>query len=145
MRAGSGGHTFAIDGGGSMIGRRTFVFLATLAAAGAVAMPASQGATANRRPIVHILSAKAGAVSVTMRFSVCDDSMRPVTMVERDIKYGQAGSVRHLWTVYPKPCGTYEHSWLVAPRFRGTFWVRVWAHDVQLVKSPADVIKVYRQ
>lgn len=127
-----------------MIGRRVLVFVTAFVAAGAVAMPALPGATTNRRPVVHILSAKAGSVSVTLRYSVCDDSMGPVTMVERDIKSGQAGSVRHLWTVHPKPCGTYKHSWLVAPRFRGTFWVRLWAHDLQLVKSPAAVMKVFR-
>lgn len=128
----------------SMTGKRFIALLAALAAGCVLATPASPAASANKRPVVHILSAKAGNVSVTVRFNVCDDSRGAVTMVARNTKYGTNASVRHRFVVYPKPCGVYQHSWLVAPRFKGYFWVTLQAWDPQHSFSELRTMKVWR-
>jgi uncharacterized protein (DUF58 family) len=123
---------------------RSLALLAALAIAGVLATSASPAASLNKRPVVHILSAKAGQVSMTIRFNVCDDSRGAVTMVARNTKYGTNASIRHRWVVYPKPCGVYQQSWLVAPRFKGYFWVTLQAHDPQQSISQLRTMKVWR-
>lgn len=75
-------------------------------------------AKGNRAPTIKYLSLRRVGGRVYARFSVCDDSPKKVTVVERDVMPNRLGYVRH-FSVTPQPCGmTQSRNWMLIPRFR---------------------------
>jgi len=85
----------------------------------------------NHRPSLSILSVRFVGARVYVRFRVCDDSRRNVSITERDVKAGAASYTRHYRTLAPpRPCAALTRSFLPAPRFRhGRYTIRMWARD----------------
>jgi hypothetical protein len=71
---------------------------------------------ANKAPTIKFFSLKRVGNRVYARFSLCDDSSRNVTVVERDVMAGRLGYVRR-FSIAPKPCGTHARNWMLIPRF----------------------------
>jgi hypothetical protein len=93
--------------------------------------PPPTAPSANHRPTVAILSVRFSGARVYVRFRVCDDSNRNVSVIERDSKPGVASYSRTFRTlVAPRPCAALTRSWLPAPRFRhGRYTIRLIARD----------------
>jgi hypothetical protein len=68
----------------------------------------------NRAPTISLLSARKQGVKAYVRFRVCDDSGKNLTVLERDTKRGL--SYRRKFTT--GPCGTYSKSWKLTKYFR---------------------------
>ena len=64
------------------------------------------------------------------RFSLCDDSAKAVTVIERDSMPGRLAYVRR-FSVAPVPCGTHARNWKLIPRFhhQGRFTATLRAVD----------------
>lgn len=71
----------------------------------------------NRAPTITYVSLRRLGHRIYARFSVCDDSPRSVSVVERDIMPGRLGYVRR-FSITPVPCGTHARSWMLIPRFQ---------------------------
>jgi hypothetical protein len=85
----------------------------------------------NHRPTIAILSTRFVGARVYVRFRVCDDSRRNVSITERDSRPGVPSYTRHFRTlVPPRVCSVLTRSWTPAPRFRhGRYTIRLWARD----------------
>jgi hypothetical protein len=85
----------------------------------------------NRRPTIAILSVRFRGARIYVRFRVCDDSRKNLTIIQRDSKPGVASYIRRFATLAPpRPCAALTRSWLPAPRFRdGRHTVTMWARD----------------
>ncbi len=80
----------------------------------------------NRAPTIALLRARLVGQRVYVRFRVCDDSGKALTVVERDTKRGLS-SVRRFTT---GSCGVFARHWLLKPYFRtGRFTVSLRAQD----------------
>jgi hypothetical protein len=86
----------------------------------------------NGRPTLSIVSVRFVGAQVYARFRICDDSVKNVSIIERDSRPGKASFTRRFSTlVPPDPCGVYTRHWLPASRFRGPgrFTVTLTARD----------------
>ena len=74
----------------------------------------------NRRPTIVIISTRFTGATIYVRFRICDDSPRNLTILATDSRPGVASFTRRFTTlVPPRPCGVYTRHWLPVPRFRG--------------------------
>ena len=71
----------------------------------------------NRAPTIKYVSLRRLGHRIYARFSVCDDSSKNVTVIERDGMAGRLGYIRR-FSVSPVPCGTHARSWMLIPRFQ---------------------------
>jgi hypothetical protein len=71
----------------------------------------------NRAPTLAFLSFKVVGSRAFARFSLCDDSAKSVTVVERDTKAHVLTYTRR-YSVVPVPCGSHSKQWIVPVRFR---------------------------
>ena len=79
--------------------------------------PAPLPKAGNYAPTIRYVSLRRLGHRVYARFSVCDDSPKLVTVVERDVMPGRLGYIRR-FAVAPNPCGTHARSWMLIPRFQ---------------------------
>jgi hypothetical protein len=93
--------------------------------------PSPAPSAANHRPTIAILSVRFAGARIYVRFRVCDDSHRNVSIRERDSKPHALSYVRNFRTlVPPRNCAALTRSWLPAPRFRhGRYTVTLTARD----------------
>jgi hypothetical protein len=86
---------------------------------------------ANHRPVITILGVRWAGHRIYVRFRVCDDSRRNVSILERDSKPHVRSYARNFRTlVAPRNCAALTRSWIPAPRFRhGRFTVTLTARD----------------
>jgi hypothetical protein len=95
----------------------------------------------NRAPTLAFISLRRVGARVYARFSVCDDKLGKLTIVERDNKARQLSATRRFSVVRSTSCGTFSRSWIPAPRFRtnGRYVVTLRAVDtsgaLSLLKS----------
>jgi hypothetical protein len=74
----------------------------------------------NDRPTLSIISVRFFGARVYVRFRVCDDGTRNLTILATDSRPGRVSQTRRFTTrVAPNPCGAYTRNWVPAPRFRG--------------------------
>jgi hypothetical protein len=74
----------------------------------------------NKRPTIAILSARFTGRVVYVRFRICDDSRKNVTILATDSRPGVASYTRRFTTlIAPKPCGVYSRHWTPVARFQG--------------------------
>lgn len=74
----------------------------------------------NKRPTLTILSVRFLGAAVYARVRICDDSMKNVTIIEKDSRPGKLSYTRRFTTLAaPSPCGVYTRHWTPAARFRG--------------------------
>jgi hypothetical protein len=74
----------------------------------------------NHRPTLTILSAKFLGAAMYVRFRICDDSAKNLTIIQTDSRPGVAAYTRRFTTlVPPRPCGVYTRHWTPVARFRG--------------------------
>ena len=107
--------------------------------------PAPAPSAANHRPTVAIISARWVGARLYVRFRVCDDSHRNVSIRERDSKRGVPSYTRTFRTlVPPRNCSALTRSWLPAPRFRhGRFTVTLSARDALGLWSPRPASRTF--
>jgi hypothetical protein len=94
----------------------------------------------NKRPTLTILSVRFIGAAVYARVRICDDSMKNVTIIEKDSRPGKLSYTRRFTTlVAPRPCGVYTRHWTPVARFRGpgTFTVTLSARDKSGLTSVA--------
>ena len=113
-------------------------------AATAASLPTSvvapQVAITSDRPTVRILSTRFLGRRIYVRFRICDDDGRNLTVLATDSRPGRVSQTRRFSTrVAPNPCGAYSRSWVPARRFRGgRHTVTLRALDVSgLMSSPS--------
>jgi hypothetical protein len=84
----------------------------------------------NHAPTIHFVGLRRLGGRIYARFSVCDDSAKAVTVIERDSMPGRLGYVRR-FSVAPQPCGTHARNWKLIPRFHhhGRFTASLHAVD----------------
>jgi hypothetical protein len=95
----------------------------------------------NKRPTLAILSVRFIGAAVYARVRICDDSMKNVTIIEKDSRPGKLSYTRRFTTlVAPRPCGVYTRHWTPAARFRGPgrFTVTLSARDKSGFTSAAS-------
>jgi hypothetical protein len=98
-----GGSTNAVSGPTQLIGTN---------------IPAPPPAPAvNKAPTITYVGLRRVGHRIYARFSLCDDSSKNVTVIERDAMPGRLGYVRR-FSVAPLPCGTHARSWMLIPRFQ---------------------------
>jgi hypothetical protein len=74
----------------------------------------------NKRPSIVIVSARFTGPVIYVRFRICDDSRKNVTIIATDSRPGVASYTRRFTTlIAPKPCGVYTRHWAPVARFRG--------------------------
>jgi hypothetical protein len=74
----------------------------------------------NKRPTLTILSARFLGAAVYVRFRICDDSLKNLTIIETDSRPGKLSYTRRFTTlIAPRPCGVYTRHWTPVARFRG--------------------------
>jgi len=85
----------------------------------------------NQRPTIAILSTRFVGPTIFVRFRVCDDSRKNLTILATDSRPGVASYTRRFTTlVAPKPCGAYTRHWTPVARFRhGKVTVSLRARD----------------
>jgi hypothetical protein len=71
---------------------------------------------ANKAPSIAFLSLRHVGVRVIARFRICDDGLKPVAVVQRDLKVGVLAYTRH-FASGAKPCTVAQRTWKPAPRF----------------------------
>ena len=114
---------------------------ATSAATGVVHVAPSvappRAPAVNRRLRIAIVFARFVRARVYVKFRVCDDSHRNLSIPERDSKRGVASHSRRFRTlVPPRNCTAMSRTWLPAPRFRhGRYVVTLWARDFAGLRS----------
>jgi len=69
----------------------------------------------NKAPTIKYISLKRVGGRIYARFSLCDDSSKNVTVIERDFMPGRLGYVRR-FSVAPI-CGTQSRNWMLIQRF----------------------------
>jgi hypothetical protein len=91
----------------------------------------------NHAPTISFLSLKRIGLGVYARFRVCDDSLKRVTVVQRDAKAGKLAYTRK-FAVTPVKCQTASRHWVPAARFRtpGRLVVTLRAIDKSGATSP---------
>jgi len=98
-----------------------------------VRTPASPAppATVNHRPTIVILSVRFIGARVYVRFRVCDDSRKNLSIVQRDMKPRVPSYTRRFRTlVPPRTCSALGRNWLPAARFRhGRYTLTLTARD----------------
>jgi hypothetical protein len=107
-----------------------------LSAATAVVQPTTP--ITNRRPTVNILGVLFTGARIYVRFRVCDDVARNLSILVRETRPGVRSSLRRFATrVPPRPCGAYTRNWLPAQRFRGPgrYTITLRARDVSGLTS----------
>jgi len=95
----------------------------------------------NKRPTLTILSVRFIGAAVYARVRICDDSMKNLTIIEKDSRPGKLSYTRRFTTlVAPRPCGVYTRHWTPAARFRGpgSFTVTLSARDMSGLTSAAS-------
>jgi len=70
----------------------------------------------NKAPSIAFLSLRHVGVRVIARFRVCDDGLKPVGIVQRDLKLGVLAYTRHFAST-ARPCTIAQRTWMPAPRF----------------------------
>jgi hypothetical protein len=74
----------------------------------------------NATPTIRIISIRYTGARVYVRFRICDDSLRNVTVLATDSRPRRASQTRRFTTrIAPQPCGVYTRNWVPAVRFRG--------------------------
>ena len=74
----------------------------------------------NARPTVNLISARFLGARLYVRFRICDDSPRNLTILATDTRPGKLSQTRRFTTrIAPNPCGVYTRSWVPGTRFRG--------------------------
>ena len=97
--------------------------------------------TVNKRPTITIISARFVGAKLYARFRVCDDSLKNVSILERDSKPGVASYTRTFRTlVPPRTCSALTRSWIPASRFKhGRYTFTLTARDAgRLLSRPAS-------
>jgi hypothetical protein len=91
----------------------------------------------NHAPTISFLSLKRIGPGVYARFRVCDDSLKRVTVLQRDAKAGKLAYTRK-FAVTPVKCRTASRHWVPAARFRtpGRMIVTLKAIDKSGATSP---------
>jgi hypothetical protein len=87
----------------------------------------------NDRPTVSLISAKFLGARLYVRFRICDDDERNLTILATDSKPRAGSQTRRFATrVAPNPCGVYTRSWVPARKFRtkGRYTVTIRVRDV---------------
>jgi len=74
-------------------------------------------AATNKAPTIAFSSLKVRSGRVYVRFRVCDDSFKKVTVIARAAMHGRLSYTRRL-AVEPTPCGTFSRTWKLIPRFQ---------------------------
>jgi len=95
----------------------------------------------NKRPTLTILSVRFLGAAVYARVRICDDSMKNLTIIEKDSRPGKLSYTRRFTTLAaPRPCGVYTRHWTPAARFRGPgrFTVTLSARDKSGLTSAAS-------
>jgi hypothetical protein len=98
-------------------------------------------AITNKRPTLTILSVRFVGAAVYARIRICDDSMKNVTIIEKDSRPGKLSYTRRFTTLAaPRPCGVYTRHWTPAARFRGpgSYTVTLSARDKSGFTSAAS-------
>ena len=123
--AGATGKTYAVTG--ASVGYRLRVMVTAKNAKGsgtansaitAIVQPLVR--ITNKRPTLTILSVRFTSATIYVRFRICDDSYKNLTVLARDSRPGVASYTRKFTTlVAPRPCGAYTRHWTPAARFRG--------------------------
>ena len=70
----------------------------------------------NHAPTIKFVGLRRLGGRVYARFSLCDDSAKAVTVIERDSMPGRLAYVRR-FSIAPQPCGTHARNWKLIPRF----------------------------
>jgi hypothetical protein len=71
----------------------------------------------NKAPTIHFVSLWRSGIRVFARFRVCDDSPKPATVVQRDLKLGVRAYTRR-YAVLVRPCKIATRNWTPPARFR---------------------------
>ncbi len=83
----------------------------------------------NHAPTISFVSFKRVDIRVYVRFRLCDDSAKKVTVIARDVHPGKATYTRR-FPIAGLPCRTIARDWVLAPRFRhGKYTVTLRAVD----------------
>ncbi len=84
----------------------------------------------NHAPTIKFVGLRRLGGRIYARFSLCDDSAKAVTVIERDSMPGRLAYVRR-FSVAPVPCGTHARNWKLIPRFhhQGRFTATLRAVD----------------
>jgi hypothetical protein len=83
-------------------------------------VPAAAAPARNQRPTIVLIGARRFGHRVYVRFRVCDDSRKNLTIIQTDSRPGVLSFTRRFTTLQPPlRCGVYARSWMPAPRFRG--------------------------
>jgi hypothetical protein len=80
------------------------------------ATPTPPPTARNKAPSIAFLSLRNVGVRVIARFRVCDDGLKAVAIVQRDLKLGVLAYTRH-FASKAKPCSIAQRTWKPAPRF----------------------------
>jgi hypothetical protein len=129
-------------------GATNAVSTATALVASNVPTPAPAPAPApkakNHAPTIAYVGLRRLGHRIYARFSLCDDSPKLVTVIERDVMPGRLGYSRR-FAVAPKPCGTHARTWMLIPRFQhaGRFTSSLRAIDKSGASSRTVVRTIY--
>jgi hypothetical protein len=138
VRAADVGHTLrVVVTATNLAGSATATSAATGVAHVAPSVAPPKAPAVNHRPRIAIVLARFVGARVYVRFRVCDDSRRNLSIPERDSKRGVASHSRRFRTlVPPRNCTAMSRTWLPAPRFRhGRYVVTLWARDFAGLRS----------
>ena len=86
----------------------------------------------NDRPTVAMISARFLGARIYVRFRICDDDARNLTILATDSRPRVGTQTRRFATrVAPNPCGVYTRSWIPARKFRtkGRYTVTIRVRD----------------
>jgi hypothetical protein len=139
VRAADVGHTLRVAVTAKSSGGSTTVNTNTTTVVRTASTPTPAPA-ANHRPSVRILGVRWVGARIYVRFRVCDDSRRNVSILQRDSRPGVRSYARSFRTlVPPRNCSTLTRSWVPAARFRhGRLTVTLTARDAfRLTSLPA--------
>ena len=91
----------------------------------------------NHAPTLKFVGLRRLGGRIYARFSLCDDSAKAVTVIERDSMPGRLAYVRR-FSIAPQPCGTHARNWKLIPRFhhQGRFTSTLRAVDKSGASSP---------